>query len=63
MLRRNPIKNKKKGGIKVHTIITSDENVPRFMRFTSAAIYDHTLLKDVDVPRGSILVFDKGAWK
>ena len=57
---RNPIKGKKKGGIKVHTIITSDENVPRFIRFTSAATHDHTLLKDIDVPRGSILVFDKG---
>ena len=57
---RNPIKGKKKGGIKVHTIITSDENVPRFIRFTSAATHDHTLLKDIDIPRGSILVFDKG---
>ena len=54
---RNPIKGKKKGGIKVHTIITSDENVPRFIRFTSAATHDHTLLKDINIPSGSILVF------
>ncbi len=57
---RNPIKGKKKGGIKVHTIITSDENVPRFIRFTSAATSDHILLKYVDLPMGSIIVFDKG---
>ncbi len=57
---RNPIKGKKKGGIKVHTIITSDENVPRFIRFTSAATNDHVLLKDVNLPKGSIIVFDKG---
>lgn len=57
---RNPIKGKKKGGIKVHTIITSDENVPRFIRFTSAATNDHVLLKDVNIPKGSIIVFDKG---
>lgn len=57
---RNPIKGKKKGGIKVHTIITSDENVPRFIRFTSSATNDHTLLKYVDIPQGSIIVFDRG---
>lgn len=57
---RNPIKGKKKGGIKVHTIITSDENVPRFIRFTSAATNDHILLKDVNIPDGSVIVFDKG---
>ena len=56
---RNPIKGNKKGGIKVHTIITSDENVPRFIRFTSSATHDHTLLKDVNLPKGSIIVFDK----
>ena len=56
---RNPIKGKKKGGIKVHTIITSDENVPRFIKFTSAATHDHTLLKNVKLPIGSIIVFDK----
>lgn len=56
---RNPIKGKKKGGIKVHTIITSDENVPRFIKFTSAATHDHTLLKDIHLPIGSIIVFDK----
>lgn len=57
---RNPIKGKKKGGIKVHTIIASDENVPQFLRFTCAATHDHILLKQVDLPEGSIITFDKG---
>lgn len=57
---RNPIKGNKKGGIKVHTIIASDENVPQFMRFTSAATHDHILLKQVELPEGSIITFDKG---
>lgn len=57
---RNPIKGKKKGGIKVHTIIASDENVPQFMRFTSAATHDHILLKQIELPEGSIITFDKG---
>lgn len=57
---RNPIKGKKKGGIKVHTIIASDENVPQFLRFTSAATHDHILLKQVELPEGSIITFDKG---
>lgn len=57
---RNPIKGKKKGGIKVHTIIASEENVPHFIRFTSAATNDHVLLKDVDIPEGSFIVFDRG---
>ncbi len=57
---RKPMRGKKKGGIKVHTIIPSDENVPKFIRFISAATNDHILLKDVDVPQGSIIVFDKG---
>lgn len=57
---RNPIKGKKKGGIKVHTIINSAENVPQFLRFTSAATHDHLLLRQVNLPKGSIIVFDKG---
>ena len=33
--------------------------MPRFIRFTSSATHDHTLLKDVNLPKGSIIVFDK----
>lgn len=57
---RNPKEGKKKGGIKAHTIIKADENVPCLIRYTSAARHDHTLLKEVDLSKGSILTFDKG---
>lgn len=57
---RNPINGKKKGGIKAHTIIRSEDNQPCFIRYTESAKHDHLLLKDVDLPEESILCFDKG---
>lgn len=57
---RNPINGKKKGGIKAHTIIKSEDNMPCFIRYTAASKHDHLLLKEVDLPEGSILCFDKG---
>jgi hypothetical protein len=57
---RNPINGKKKGGIKMHTMINASEDVPSLVRFSSAATHDHTFLKDLELKRGSIVVFDKG---
>ena len=57
---RNPINGKKKGGIKMHTMINASEDVPTLVRFTSAATHDHTFLKDLELKKGSIVVFDKG---
>lgn len=57
---RNPKRGKKKGGIKAHAVIKADENVPFLVRFTSAATHDHVLLKEVKLPEGSFIVFDKG---
>jgi hypothetical protein len=51
---------KKKGGIKAHTIIGLDDNMPCFVRFTEATRHDHILLGDVRLPKSSIIVFDKG---
>ena len=51
---------KKKGGIKAHTIIRSEDNQPCFIRYTEAAKHDHLLLKEVNLPEDSILCFDKG---
>lgn len=56
---RNPKLGKKKGGIKAHTIISSDENIPQLVRFTSSATHDHVLLKYLSLPKGSIVTFDK----
>ena len=56
---RNPINGKKKGGIKMHTMINALEDVPCLIRFTSAATHDHTFLKDLNLEQGSFVVFDK----
>ena len=51
---------KKKGGIKAHTIISLSDSMPNFVRYTEAVRNDHILLKEVKLPKGSIIVFDKG---
>lgn len=57
---RNPINGKKKGGIKMHTMINASEDIPCLVRFSSAATHDHKFLKDLELKKGSIVVFDKG---
>lgn len=56
---RNPIDGKKKGGIKMHTMINAMEDVPCLMRFSSAATHDHTFLKELNLEQHSFVVFDK----
>lgn len=51
---------KRKGGIKVHTLIKSDQDVPCMVRFSAAANADSPFLKKVKLSKGSIIVFDKG---
>lgn len=57
---RDPLNGKKKGGIKVHTMINAMEDVPCLIKFSSAATHDHVFLKDLDLKKGSYVVFDKG---
>lgn len=57
---RNPLTGKKKGGIKMHTMINACEDVPCLVRFSSAATHDHTFLKELELKKGSFVVFDKG---
>ena len=57
---RNPKEGKKKGGIKAHTVINLDENVPCLVRYSEAVRHDHTFLKEVSLPKGSVIVFDRG---
>lgn len=51
---------KRKGGIKVHTLVRSDEDVPCLIRFSAGAAHDSPFLKELKLPEGSILVFDRG---
>jgi hypothetical protein len=57
---RPSINGRRKGGIKAHTLIKADEDVPQMIRFSPGATNDMTFMKHVSVPKGSILVFDRG---
>lgn len=57
---RPRLDGKKKGGIKMHTMINVLEDVPQLVRFSSAARHDHLFLADLKLPEGSFVVFDKG---
>ena len=57
---RNPSGDgKKKGGLKVHMLIDAVQSVGKFMRITAANRHDKNFLKDIVVPKYSMLVFDK----
>lgn len=56
---KNP-SGKRKGGIKVHTLIRSDQDVPCMIRYSAAAANDSQYLKEVQLPQGSVIVFDRG---
>jgi len=56
----NPASGKRKGGIKVHTLIRSDQDVPCMIRFSSAVANDSQFLKEIHLPKGSVIVFDRG---
>ena len=57
---RKPKTGKSKGGIKMHTVISVDEIVPKMIWFTSAATNDHVLLDKLTYNSDTIYVFDKG---
>ena len=51
---RHPKTGKKKGGIKVHTVIHANEGVPFEVRFTSAATNDSFMLKSGKLNRDNL---------
>lgn len=57
---RKPLNGKNKGGVKAHTIIKADEDVPVFVSIGDAATADHVLLSKVQLPQGSCVAFDMG---
>lgn len=56
---RHPKTGKKKGGIKVHTVIHANEGVPSDIKFTSAATNDSFMLSPGNFSRGDILAMDR----
>lgn len=56
---RHPKSGKKKGGMKVHTVMKYHVGVPMVVQLTSAAKHDHYLLKEVHLPKDSTLAMDR----
>ncbi len=57
---RNPKEGaRKKGGIKVHTMMDAFSGVAEFVRMTAAREHDRKFLYQLDLPANSWLVFDK----
>ncbi len=57
---RNPKSGKRKGGIKVHTVVNADEIVPSLIWFSEAKTHDHKFLEKLKCDENTIYVFDKG---
>lgn len=57
---REPASGKRKGGIKVHTQINLQEQVPKLIWFSAATTHDKQFLKHIQLEKGKIAVFDKG---
>jgi hypothetical protein len=51
---------KSKGGMKVHTLLNADTNMPSFIKYTAAALHDQQFYKYIkELPGHSIIAFDK----
>lgn len=57
---RKAADGKSKGGIKVHTQMNLQEQVPKLIWFSSAATHDQNFLSRIGLHKGQIAVFDKG---
>lgn len=51
---------KRKGGLKVHMSLQEGEATPNLIRITDGAANDRILLKDMYLPKGSIIIMDRG---
>ena len=56
----HPVNGKKKGGAKAHLMVKASEDVPVFTMITHATKNDKEIFKYVNLPKGAIVVFDKG---
>lgn len=57
---RNPMEgSRKKGGIKVHTLMDAFSGVAQFVKMTAAKVHDKKFLYHLQLPAESFIVFDK----
>jgi Transposase DDE domain/Domain of unknown function (DUF4372) len=57
---KSPADGRRKGGIKVHTLLHARQDIPTMIRYSPSADNDVKFLKEVRLPKGSVIVFDKG---
>jgi len=57
---RKPKSGKRKGGVKVHTVMNVDEMVPKMIWITEASRSDHYALSRLKRDPNTIYIFDKG---
>ena len=57
---RKPKSGKEKGGIKVHTVLKADQNVPELIWFTDATTNDMAFWDRISFHSNGLYVFDKG---
>jgi hypothetical protein len=57
---RSKTHGKRKGGLKVHTLLHAGHDLPVMIRYSAAAENDAKFLKQVHLPANSVVVFDKG---
>ena len=51
---------KNRGGIKLHVLLDHDGHIPAFATITDARTHESRIARTLALPRGSIVVFDKG---
>jgi hypothetical protein len=56
---RTPCNGRRKGGIKVHALTKAEEDVPCLVKMNAAASHDVPFIQGLQLPIGSIIVFDK----
>jgi len=49
-----------KGGVKMHTLLDHDGHIPAFVAVTDAKTHESRIAQAMELPKGSIVVFDKG---
>jgi hypothetical protein len=49
-----------KGGVKMHTLLDHDGHIPAFATVTDAKTHESRIAQVLELPKGSIVVFDKG---
>lgn len=57
---KRPKSGKQKGGMKVHTLLNADEQVPQLLWFSSAATNDICFWDKITFKKNAIYVFDRG---